>query len=150
MLEGPPAETVTPPASDSEPASETKVKALLPPFLAARTLKGDLVRFILDRLQHEQGDRRPWNERPEEQQRETIRQVGDAVEEALRRGFIMMQGDQSKLITALVGKIATGKNGWVAQVHFGDDGEKSLPLIRGSGKIVQIALADANADDPRD
>ena len=49
--------------------------------LAAETLTGDLRDFILDRLRHEQA-KKPWNERSEGEQTETIREVERAMHSA--------------------------------------------------------------------
>jgi len=113
--------------------------------LAARQLKGDLTRYFLDRLQHEQGDRRPWSERTESHQRQTIAQIGDMVEAALRDGFSMMIGERTRVVTGRLESVTAKEDGIKAVIKLSQNADNILTLLTGAGEVVQIAVADPTA-----
>lgn len=112
---------------------------------AAAKLKGDLTRYFLDRLQHEQGDRRPWKERPESHQRATIAQVGDMVEAALRDGFALMIADRARVVTGRLDSVTAKEDGIKAVVKLSANADNIMTLLTGAGELVQIAVADPTA-----
>jgi hypothetical protein len=114
--------------------------------LAARRLKGDLVAYILDLLRVEQdGDRRPWDQRPEAHQRAVIARINDRVEEALRHGFMVMLGERPRVIGGTLDSVTAKEDGVKAVVKIAPSAENLIDLLRVAGERVQIAVADPNA-----
>src|SRR5579872_783717 len=72
--------------------------------LATTTLTGDLRDFILDRLRHEQ-NKRPWHERSEAEQRDTVHAVEAAVSRAVRQGVEIIAAGGLKTIKATIDQV---------------------------------------------
>ena len=108
--------------------------------LAEATLTGDLRDFILDRLKHQQS-LRPWHERSEGEQRETVHQVEVAVRAAVRSAIEIIAGGDQRSIKATVEQI-TVKDGIKATLSMSKHDENRFGLIDAQGKTVLIIVAD--------
>lgn len=108
--------------------------------LAVRTLAGDVRDAILHRLKHEQ-DKRPWDERSEDEQRRTINQITETAE-TLVRGVVRLIG--SEALPALPGILAsiTVKDGIKAVMELSRSDENRHALYDAEGRQVMIVLAD--------
>jgi hypothetical protein len=108
--------------------------------VAAETLTGDLRDFILDRLRHEQS-KRPWHERGEADQRDTVHQVESAVRSAVRQAVEIIAAGGLKTIKASIEQV-TVKDGIKAVLTMSKFDEHRHNLIDATGQTVLIVVAD--------
>jgi len=109
--------------------------------VAVATLSGDIRDFILDRLRREQ-DRRPWDQRSEASQKETVASVEAAVVTVLRKAVELIAGQGRSTIKAKLEKV-TVKDGITAQLILGRFDQRRHNLIDATGAAVLIVVADA-------
>lgn len=113
-----------------------------PHALAAKTLTGDLRDFILDRLRHEQ-DKRPWNQRSEFEQRETVRAVEEAVRAAVTLAIELMAANGQAAIKAHIDSVQIKDVvKAVLVVQRNDPNWHALADAQGSNVLVIVADAD--------
>lgn len=108
--------------------------------LAAETLTGDLRDFILDRLRHEQ-NKRPWHERSEAEQRDTVHQVETAVRHAVTRAVEIIAAGGLRTIKATIEQV-TVKDGIKATLTMSKFDENRHNLIDATGSTVLLVVAD--------
>ena len=108
--------------------------------LAAETLTGDLRDFILDRLRHEQA-KKPWNERSEGEQRETIREVERAMRYAAKQAVEIIAARGMKTIRATLEQV-TVKEGIKATLMLSKFDAQRHSLIDATGAAVMVVVAD--------
>lgn len=113
--------------------------------LAADTLTGDLRDFILDKLRHEQ-DKRPWHERSETDQRDTVHQVEVAVRSAVTRAVDIIAGAGHRSITAAVAQV-TVKDGIKAVLELSRHDPQRHSLVDACGARVMLVIADPDEFD---
>lgn len=108
--------------------------------IAAETLPGDLRDFILDRLRHEQ-NKRPWHERSEAEQRDTVHQVETAVRHAVRQAVEIIAAGGLRTIRATLDQV-TVKEGIKGTVTLSKHDEHRHTLVDAVGSTVLIVVAD--------
>lgn len=108
--------------------------------IAADTMTGDLRDFILDRLKHEQS-KRPWHERNEADQRDTVHAVESAVRAAARQAVEIIAAGGLKTIKATIEQV-TVKDGIKATLTMSKFDEHRHNLIDATGTTVLIVVAD--------
>lgn len=108
--------------------------------LAAETLTGDLRDFILDRLRHEQS-KRPWHERSEADQRDTVHQVETAVRRAVTAAVEIIAAGGKRTIKATLESV-TIKDGIKATLTMSKHDENRHNLADAQGSAVLIVVAD--------
>lgn len=108
--------------------------------LAAETLTGDLRDFILDRLKHEQS-KAPWHQRSENDQRDAVHQVEQAVRAAVTRAVEIMAGHGRRTIKATLDQVVI-KDGYKATVTMSKFDPNRHHLSDAQGKSVLIVVAD--------
>lgn len=111
--------------------------------VATETLTGDLRDFILDRLRHEQS-KRPWHERSEADQRDTVHQVEAAVERVVRKAVELIAAQGLKTMRATLESI-TVKDGLKATLSMSKFDEERHKLIDSQGQTVLVVVADPEA-----
>lgn len=121
-------------ANDAAAVEEATVE------LASETLTGDLRDFILDRLRHEQS-KRPWHERSEADQRDTVHQVESAVRDVVRRAVEIIAAGGLKTIKATIEQV-TVKDGIKATLTMSKFDEHRHNLIDATGATVLVVVAD--------
>lgn len=113
--------------------------------LAAETLCGDIRDFILDRLRHEQ-DKRPWHERSEADQRDTVHQVEVSVRDVVTRVIDIIAGGGRNTITAAVESISV-KDGIKCVLALSRHDPQRHRLIDATGARVMVVIADPDEFD---
>jgi hypothetical protein len=108
--------------------------------IAAETLTGDLRDFILDRLRHEQ-NKRPWHERSEAEQRDTVHSVESAVQSAVRKAVEIIAAGGLRTIKATIEQV-TVKDGIKATLMMSKFDENRHNLVDATGSTVLIVVAD--------
>lgn len=111
--------------------------------IAADTLTGDLRSFILGRLQYEQ-DRRPWSERSEQSQRDTIAAVEAAVNEAVRKGVEIIASHGRQVVRAVVDTVQI-KDGMKITLTAARSSRYRNAIIDAVGNTVMVVVADPDA-----
>lgn len=110
--------------------------------VAAETLTGDIRDFILDRLRHEQS-KRPWHERSEADQRDTIAQVEAACSRVVRPAIEAIAAQGRRAIRAHLESV-TIKDGVKAVISLSKADEQRHALYDAQGFNVLIVVADAD------
>lgn len=132
-------------ANDTALSEEDAVSAALDEFLgaiddtveiAAKTLTGDLRDIVLELLRHEQ-NKRPWFERSESEQRDTVQRVTERVHAAVAKAVELMATGGRKVIPGrlenikvsdkIVAQIVVMRN--VAERHLLTDAVGSMVLL---------------------
>lgn len=123
-------------------AAEDQIARAKQHDIAVKTMTGDLRDMILDTLRHEQ-NKRPWHERSEAEQRDTVNRVEQVVTGAITKcvDIIMMSGNRTILAVleqivikdAIVGKIVVSKH----------DAMRHL-LADATGQRILISIASAD------
>ena len=108
--------------------------------LAVETLTGDIRTFILDRLKHEQS-KRPWHERSETDQRDTVQQVEAAVREAMTKAVELIAGHGRRTIKATLDKVVV-KDGITATLVMSKFDAQRHALFDSTGQSVLVVVAD--------
>ena len=118
--------------------SDEPVEAVID--LATETLTGDIRDFILDRLRHEQS-KRPWHERSEADQRDTVHQVESAVRDVVRRAVELISARGLRTIKATLEQV-TVKDGITGKIVMSKFDEQRHALVDATGATVLIVVAD--------
>jgi glutamate 5-kinase len=121
-------------AADHEEPDDTTID------IAAETLTGDMRDFMLDRLRHEQ-NKRPWHERSEAEQRDTVHQVESACREMARKAVEIIAAGGLRTIKATIEQV-TVKDGIKATLTMSKFDENRHNLIDATGSTVLIVVAD--------
>lgn len=108
--------------------------------IAVETLTGDMRDFILDRLRHEQS-KRPWHERSEADQRDTVHQVETAVQRVVRTAVELIAAQGLRTIKATLEQV-TVKDGIKATLTMSKFDEERHTLIDATGATVLVVVAD--------
>lgn len=108
--------------------------------IAADTLTGDVRDFILDRLKHEQ-NKRPWHERSEAEQRETVHAVEAAVQRVVRQAIELLASNGRPTIKATVEQVVI-KEGIKAVLTLPRSSEQRHALADATGFTVLLVVAD--------
>lgn len=108
--------------------------------LAADTLTGDIRDFILDRLRHEQS-KRPWHERSESDQRQTVHDVEAVVQRLVRTAVDLIAGHGRRAIRAHLEQV-TIKDGIKAVLTMPPSSEERHKLYDAQGFDVLVVVAD--------
>lgn len=126
----------------TEPADEAEIDTVSEETLAlaSETLTGDLRDFMLDRLRYEQS-KRPWHERSEADQRDTVHQVEAAVRNAVRQAVEIIAAGGLKTIKATIEQV-TVKDGIKATLTMSKFDEHRHNLIDATGATVLVVVAD--------
>lgn len=110
--------------------------------VAVETLTGDVRDFILDRLKHEQS-KRPWHERSEADQRDTIHQVEAAVERVVRQAVELIAASGRRTIRATLEQV-TVKDGITGKVVMSKFDAQRHALMDATGATILIVVADSD------
>lgn len=113
--------------------------------LAAETMTGDIRDFVLDLLRHEQS-KRPWHERSEADQRDTVHRVEARVRDVIGTAVEMMASHGRTTIKAHIEK-AEVKDGIKAVVTCGRSDRYRHQLLDAVGSRVMIVIADPDVFD---
>ncbi len=108
--------------------------------LAVETLTGDIRDFMLDRLKHEQ-NKRPWHERSEADQRDTVHMVEVAVRDVVTKAVEIIAASGRRTIKAKLAQVVV-KDGMKAQLELSRFDELRHALSDSVGKQVLIVVAD--------
>jgi 2-hydroxy-3-keto-5-methylthiopentenyl-1-phosphate phosphatase len=108
--------------------------------LAVKTLTGDLRDFILDRMRHEH-DARPWNKRGENEQRDTVNRVQDAVRAAVTRVVELIASQGHHAMSAVLTQI-TVKDGFKAVLEMSKHDPLRHQFVDAQGATVLVVMAD--------
>lgn len=108
--------------------------------IAAETLTGDLRDMILDLLRHEQA-KRPWNERPEADQRATIHAVESRVRDAAQAAVETIASHGRTVVHAHIEQ-AVVKDGIKVVLTCGRSDRNRFPLIDAVGSRIMLVLTD--------
>lgn len=108
--------------------------------IAVETMTGDLRGFILDTLRHEQS-KRPWDQRSEADQKDTVHRVDASVRAVVRKAVEQMAGHGRSVIKAVIEK-AEVKDGIKAVLTLGRDDKHRHQLLDAVGYAVMIVVAD--------
>lgn len=124
------------------PADEEKSDDVLNAAMdmASETLTGDLRDFILDRLKHEQS-KRPWHERSESDQRQTVHEVESAVRRVVTSAVEIIAAHGRRTIKATIEQI-TIKDGYKAVLSCSKFDPNRHQLSDAQGSAVLIVVAD--------
>ena len=135
-------------ASASEPAAELEVLEEVedvmledcPPEvrLAVTTLSGDIRDAILERLRHEQ-DTRPWNERSETEQRNTINRIDSMAQNLVREACMLIAGEGQTTISAKIESV-TVKDEIKATVTVPRHDNNRFALVDAQGARVLMVV----------
>ena len=107
------------------------------------TLTGDLRDLILDTLQHEQA-KRPWSERAEHDQRDTVARVEQAVTAWVRRAVELIVANGRQTIRATLEQV-TVKEGIKATLTLSKFDAQRHALMDATGASVLVVVADPAA-----
>ena len=108
--------------------------------VAVETLSGDVRDFILDRLKHEQ-NKRPWHERSEAEQRDTVHAVEAHVTGLLRQAVELIAAQGRRTIRATL-EAVTIKDGIKATVSLSKFDPQRHSLSDAQGASILIVVAD--------
>lgn len=108
--------------------------------VATDTLTGDIRDFMLDRIRYEQ-DKRPWDERSEFDQRDTIARVEAKVRDVITRAVEMIAANGRRTIKATLAQV-TVKDGIKATIEMSRFDEQRHALIDSTGSRILIVVAD--------
>jgi hypothetical protein len=108
--------------------------------MAVDTLSGDMRDFILDRLRHEQ-NKRPWHERSEAEQRDTIHAVEAHVQSAIRQAVELIAAQGLKTMRATLEQVVV-KDGLKATLTMSKHDESRHQLLDSTGATVLVVVAD--------
>lgn len=108
--------------------------------IAVETMTGDLRDFVLSLLQHEQS-KRPWHERSEADQKDTVHRVDSSVREVVRKAVEQMAGHGRSTIKAVIEK-AEVKDGIKAVLTLSRSDKHRFQLLDAVGFSVMIVVAD--------
>jgi len=111
--------------------------------IAADTLTGDLRDFIIDRLRYEQ-DTRPWSQRSEQSQRDTIAAVESAVHEAVQKAVEVIASHGRQVIRAVVDVVQI-KDGMKITLTAPRSSRYRNAIIDAVGNVVMVVVADPDA-----
>jgi len=111
--------------------------------LTTETLTGDVRDFILDTLRYEQ-DKRPWNQRSESDQHETIHRVESRVHDVVRRAVEMIAAQGLRTIRATLEQV-TIKDGIKGTITLSKFDEQRHALADATGSSILIVVADPEA-----
>ena len=110
--------------------------------LSASSLTAGIRDFILDRLKQEQ-NKRPWHERSEYDQRDTVQAVEAAVRELTQKAIeIIASGGMNTMIATL--EQVTVKDGIKATLTMSKHDLQRHALIDSTGATVMIVVADVS------
>lgn len=107
---------------------------------AANTLTGDLRDTFLDKLRHEQ-DKRPWHERSEAEQRQTVHDVETTMRHIVTRAVEIIAGHGRRTIKASVESVVF-KDGIKAVLTASKFDVNRHNLADAAGRTVLIVVAD--------
>jgi hypothetical protein len=110
--------------------------------MAVKTLTGDLRDFILDRLRHEKNEQ-PWNKRSENEQRETVSRVEDAVRHAVTQAVELIAGQGHHVMRATLASIQV-KDGLKATLEMSKHDQLRHQFMDAQGATVLVVVADIN------
>ena len=125
--------------NDDTPMDEDDISAATL-ALATETLTGDIRDFILDRLRHEQ-DRRPWHQRSEAEQRDTVHRVESAVHELVTKAIELMAAGGRRTIAATLDQV-TVKDGVTGKLVLSRHDPLRHRLFDSVGSRVLVVVAD--------
>lgn len=111
--------------------------------MAAETLTGDIRDRILETLRHEQS-KRPWHERSEADQQDTVHRVETFAREMVTKAVEIIAGHGRMVILAWIEK-AEVREGIKAVLSLGRSDKHRHNLLDAVGSRVMIVLADADA-----
>src|SRR6185312_12283722 len=100
----------------------------------------DIRDFILDRLRHEQS-KRPWHERSEADQRQTVADVESAVSSMVQEAIEVIAAGGLKTIRATLEQV-TVKDGIKATLNLSKFDENRHKLVDATGSTVMVVVAD--------
>lgn len=123
------------------PATESPESPALDLAIAAETLTGDLRDLVLDTLRREQG-MRPWHERGEAEQTETVSRVEGAVHAWVTRALELVSAQGQPAIKATVESV-TVKDGIKAVLMLSKFDPLRHALADAQGKAVTLVVADS-------
>lgn len=110
--------------------------------MAADTLTGDVRDFVLDRIRHEQ-DKRPWDQRSEAEQRDTIHRVETMARDLVVRAVELIAAEGRRTIKATLEQV-TIKDGIKATVTLSKFDPQRHCLMDAQGASILIVVADAD------
>jgi hypothetical protein len=113
--------------------------------MAVDTLTGDLRDFVLETLRFEQS-KRPWHERSEADQRDTVHRVDARVRLAITQAVDLIAGHGRTAIQAHIEK-AKVKDGIKATLTCGRSDKFRHMLLDAVGSRVMIVIADPSEFD---
>jgi methionyl-tRNA synthetase len=110
--------------------------------LAVKTMTGDLRDIFLAKLRYEQ-DKRPWSDRSENEQRETIHYVETAIQEAVRSAVEMIAAGGLPTIKATLDQVVV-KDGLKLVLVMDRSNEQRHAIMDATGGTVLLVVADAS------
>lgn len=134
----------TPPAIATVDATEQEeaAAALMEETIeiATATLTGDVRDKFLDMLRFQQ-DKRPWNQRSEQDQRQTVHTVETLVHDLVRRSVELIAAQGRRTVKAVVEQV-TIKDGIKAVLTLSRHDEQRHALADATGHTVLLVVAD--------
>jgi hypothetical protein len=110
--------------------------------VATNNLVGNLRDLVLNTLRHEQ-DRRPWDQRSEGDQRETIHKVESALQDGVRQAVELISASGLPTIKATLESV-TVKDGLKLVLSMGKFNEQRHSIMDAQGGAVLLVVADAD------
>lgn len=111
--------------------------------VATETLTGDVRDFVLDTLKHEQ-NKRPWHERSEAEQRDTVHRVESMAQDLVRQAVELLAAQGRRVVKATVESI-TIKDGIKAVLSLSKFDAQRHALADSQGATVLLVVADPDA-----
>ena len=108
--------------------------------IATATLSGDVRDKLLDMLRFQQ-DKRPWNQRSEQDQRETVHSVEVLAHDLVRRAVELIAAQGRRTVKAVVESV-TIKDGIKAVLTLSKHDEQRHALADATGHTVLLVVAD--------
>lgn len=125
------------PAADTDLDDDIQEQTIA---VARETLTGDIRDFVLDRLRHEQ-DKKPWHQRSEADQRDTVHSVESGVREAITKAIEILAAGGRRTIKATLDQV-TVKDGVVGKLVLSRHDPLRHALFDSVGSTVLIVVAD--------